>query len=339
MTQRSVTSIDVAKLAGVSQPTVSRAFDPGGSIAPETRSRVIAAARKLGYQPNVIARSLSTQRTNIIGIVMANLTSSLFYPNVLDILTTQLQTFGKQTLLFNIPPERPVDEILPTILGYQVDALVIVSTTPSTDIIHESTQNGTPVILFNRFAPETAANSICCDNVAGGRMAADLLLNAGHQRIAFLAGIAATSTNKMREQGFKDRLQERGQSCMFIERGGYTYESGHAAARRLLDRDDPPDSIFCAADIMALGAMDVARYDLGIAVPDELSIVGFDDIPIARYPAYDLTTIRQPIEQMIDAAVSLITSNDESIPTGHTYLLPGELVIRGSTRPVQSPEA
>ena len=119
-----------------------------------------------------------------------------------------------------------------------------------------------------------------------------------------------------------------------MERGAYTYESGYSAARRLLDRKEHPDAIFCAADIMALGAMDVARYELGIAVPDELSIVGFDDIPIAGYPAYDLTTIRQPVDQMIGTAVSIIMSTAEGVPTEQSYLLPGELIIRGSTRSV-----
>ena len=119
-----------------------------------------------------------------------------------------------------------------------------------------------------------------------------------------------------------------------MERGAYTYESGYSAARRLLDRKEPPDAIFCAADIMALGAMDVARYELGITIPDELSIVGFDDIPIASYPAYDLTTIRQPVDQMITTAVSIIMSTAEGVPTEQSHLLPGELIIRGSTRPV-----
>lgn len=332
MVQKPVTSIEVAQLAGVSQPTVSRAFDPEASVAPETRARVLAAAHKLGYQPNVIARSLSTQRTDIVGLVMANLTNSQFYPVVLDAFTERLQAVGKQTLLFNAAPDRPVDEILPRILGYQVDALVIVSTTPSSEIIDKCTQKGTPVILFNRFAPETSASSICCDNVAGGRRVADLLLDAGHERIAYLGGIASTATNTMREKGFSDRLQERSYGRPLREQGAYTYESGLAAARRLLALPTPPDAIFCAADIMALGAIDAARQ-AGLSIPDDLSIVGFDDIPVAGWPAYDLTTIRQPIAQMVATAVTLITAAESN--TGQTHLLPGELILRGSARLAQ----
>jgi DNA-binding LacI/PurR family transcriptional regulator len=138
MSEKPITSIDVARLAGVSQPTVSRAFDPEASVAAETRARVLAAARKLGYTPNVIARSLSTQRSNIVGLVMGNINDSMFYPDLLDAFTSALQALGKQTLLFNAPNDRPVDDLLPRILGYQVDALVIASTTPSSDIIEES---------------------------------------------------------------------------------------------------------------------------------------------------------------------------------------------------------
>lgn len=327
--QNAVTSIDVARRAGVSQPTVSRAFDPEASVSPETRAKVLTAARELGYQPNAIARSLSTRRTNIVGLVMANLTNSLFYPNVLDALTYRLQAHDKQILLFNAAPDRPVDEILPRVLGYQVDALVIISTTPSNEIIDESTQKGTPVILFNRFAPHTSASSVCCDNKAGGRMMADLLVDVGHERIAFLSGIAATATNTMRKQGFISRLRQRGYTDVIEEHGAYTYKSGGEATRRLLALDPPPDAIFCAADIMALGAIDAARAE-GISVPDELSIVGFDDIPVAAWPAYDLTTIRQPIAEMVDAVVSLIMTPD--FPRGQTFLLPGELMRRGSAR-------
>ncbi len=164
MTEKSVKSNDVAQQAGVSQPTVSRAFDPNGRIAPETRERVMAAARALGYQPNVIARGLSTQRTDIVGIVMGNLTRSFFYPKVLENLTQQLQALGKQVLLFNAPADRPVDELLPRVLGYQVDALVIASTTPGREIIDHCARKGTPVVLFNRQVPDSPAYAVCFDN-------------------------------------------------------------------------------------------------------------------------------------------------------------------------------
>jgi DNA-binding LacI/PurR family transcriptional regulator len=225
-----------------------------------------------------------------------------------------------------------VDEILPHVLGYQVDALVIASTTPGEAIIEECARIGTPVILFNRFAPQTPANVVGCDNENGGRQVADALLDGGHKRIAYLAGISSTATNMMREKGFKEQLAQRGCDGYIREEGAYTYEDGRSAARRLLDRDDPPDAIFCAADVIALGALDVARYELGIHVPEELSIIGFDDIPMASWPAYNLTTISQPVDKMIDAAIQLISDKENGSPVGRTKLLPGKLIVRGSAR-------
>jgi DNA-binding LacI/PurR family transcriptional regulator len=332
MSRKKVTSIDVAKLAGVSQPTVSRALDPGAPVSPETRARVLAAASELGYTPNVIARSLKSQKTNIIGIVMSNMASSFFYTNVLEQFAQQLQAVGKQVLLFSAPLDRPVDEILPQVLGYQVDALIITSSTPGQAIIDECARIGTPVILFNRFAPGTQANVVCCDNEDGGRQVANAFLDAGHRRIAFMAGTSGTASTQMREKGFKDQLEARGYIGYIREAGAYTYEDGRSAARRLLERDDPPDAIFCAADVMALAALDVARYELGIRVPEALSIIGFDNIPIATWPAYDLTTIRQPINRMINSALQLVSLKKDEIPTGQIKLLPGELIVRGSAR-------
>ncbi|NCF68987.1 MAG: substrate-binding domain-containing protein [Chloroflexi bacterium] len=332
MPRKKVTSIDVAKLAGVSQPTVSRALDPGSPVSPETRARVLAIASELGYTPNVIARSLKSQSTNIIGIVMSNLASSFFSNNVLEQFAHQLQALGKQLLLFSAPPDRPVDEILPQVLGYQVDALIITSSTPGQAIIDECARIGTPVILFNRFAPGTQANVVGCDNEEGGRQVANVLLDAGHQRIAYMAGTSGTASNLMREKGFMDQLKTRGYVECMRENGFYSYEAGRTAARSLLDRDDPPDAIFCAADVMALGALDVARYELGIQVPEDLSIIGFDDIPLASWPAYNLTTIHQPINRMISAALELVTYNEDDFPIRQITLLPGELVIRGSAR-------
>jgi DNA-binding LacI/PurR family transcriptional regulator len=332
MTQRSITSYDVAQQAGVSQPTVSRAFDPNGNINPETRKRVLETARQLGYQPNAIARGLTTQRTDIVGIIMGNITRSLFYPPVLVEFTRRLQAMGKQVLLFNSHETRPVDEIMPRIMSYQVDALVIASTTPGRELIDRLTSMGTPVVLLNRTVPDTTANAVCSDNEAGGRLAADALLDAGHHRLAFMAGVDVTATNKLRQKGFTDRLHDRGYEGLMIEHGEYTYDSGFEAGLRLLDRDDPPDGIFCAADIMALGTMDAARYKLGIKIPDELSVIGYDDITMARWPTYDLTTIRQSATQMVETAVRLLTIQNDSIITGQVVLLPGELVWRGSAR-------
>lgn len=329
---RKVTSLDVARHAGVHQSTVSRALGDDPHVAPGTRARVVAAASALGYTPNALARSLITRRTALVAVVVAGLTSP-FQPYVLEKFVQALGEAGLRPLVFTAPPGQEVDDILPAVLEYRVDALIITSATLSSARIDECARQGTPVILFNRSLPGSAASAICCDNVEGGRLAANLLLDAGHRRFAYIAGSANSSTNRDRERGFVERLRERGVVRIDREQGAYTYESGHAAARRLLARAAPPDALFCASDIIALGARDAAR-EAALRVPDDLAIVGFDDIPMAGWLPYDLTTIRQPVDRMIAATLALLRA-PEAGPV--TRLFPGALIERGSTRRADPP--
>ena len=331
-TIRRMTSIDVARLANVSQSAVSRTFSENGKVSAETRAKVLAAARALGYMPNVIARSLITQRTNIIGMVMADITNP-FYPTVLEKFTQRLREMGQQVLLITVPSGQGTDDVLSPLLQYQVDAVIMTSATLSSEMARTLAQQGRPVILFNRYVPNAGVSAVCCDNVEGGRLVANLLLDGGHKRVAYIAGKRDTSTNIDREKGFTDRLRERGVTEWLREPGEYTYESGYEATCRLLRCATPPTAIFCANDIMALGALDAARSACGMRVPDDVSIVGFDDIPTASWPAYNLTTIRQPVNRMITATLDLLKErldNPNAEPV--LKLLPGVLVARGSAR-------
>jgi DNA-binding LacI/PurR family transcriptional regulator len=332
ITIRRSTSIDVARLANVSQSAVSRTFSENGKVSAATRAKVLLAARTLGYTPNVIARSLITQRTNIIGMVMADITNP-FYPTVLENFTQRLREMGQQVLLITAPPDQDTDELLPPLLQYQVDAVIMTSATLSSEMARTLAQQGRPVILFNRYVPDAGVSAVCCDNVEGGRLVANLLLDAGHKQLAYIAGKRDTSTNIDREKGFTDRLRERGVTEWLGETGNYTYESGYDAACRLLQRATPPTAIFCANDIMALGALDAARAACGRRVPEDVSVVGFDDIPAAGWPAYNLTTIRQPVNRMITATLDLLKERLEN-PHAEPVLklLPGVLVARGSAR-------
>jgi DNA-binding LacI/PurR family transcriptional regulator len=325
------TSIDVANLAGVSQATVSRVFNSEENVAEDTRQKVLAAAQALGYQPNALARGLTTRRTNIIGVVTH--ISSPFYPYVLEKFARKLNEMGQQILLFSVLPDQEADELLPLVFQYQVNALIVTSATLSSDMANECDRRGVPLILFNRYILGSKASAVCCDNVEGGRLVANLFLDAGHKRLAHIAGRARTSTNRDREKGFADRLRERGCTDWLREEGEHTYESGREAARRLLQRPDPPDAIFCISDVVAFGAMDAARYDLGLRVPEDVSIIGFDDLPMAAWPAYSLTTIREPVNGMIDATLALLAERMEN-PDAEPVLklLPGRLIKRDSAR-------
>jgi DNA-binding LacI/PurR family transcriptional regulator len=331
-TIRRITSVDVARLANVSQSAVSRTFSESGKVSAETRTKVLAAARALGYTPNVIARSLITQRTNMIGMVMADITNP-FYPDVLEKFTLRLREMGQQVLLIAVSPDQDTDDLLPPLLQYQVDAVIMTSATLSSEMARTLAQQGRPVILFNRYVPNAGVSAVCCDNVEGGRLVANLFLDAGHKRLAYITGKGDTSTNIDRQKGFIDRLRERGITEWLREPGEYTYESGYEATCRLLRSDTPPTAIFCANDIMALGALDAARAACGMRVPEEVSIIGFDDIPAARWPAYNLTTIRQPVNRMITATLDLLKErldNPQAEPV--LKLVPGVLVTRGSAR-------
>lgn len=332
MASKRVTSFDVARMVGVSQSTVSRTFGSGANVSEKTRKKIVAAAKELGYKPDAIARSLSTQKTNIVGIVMAQITSP-FYPYVLEMFTKRLQDIGRQALLFTTAPGQEVDDILPHVLQYRVDGLIITSSLVSSEMVEECAQSGTPVVLFNRYALGTQTSAICCDNVEGGRAIANLLLDAGHQRLAYIAGLENTSTNIDREKGFSDRLNERGYTQLLREKGQYNYKSGFEAAKRLLKNTNPPDAIFCANDIMALGALDAARFEVGLKVPEDVSIIGFDDIPSASWDAYALTTIRQPVDKMVDATLDLLLQRIESPDAEPTLkLISGQLIKRQSVR-------
>ena len=326
-----VTSVNVAQQAGVSQSTVSRVFSAPESVAEETVQQVRKVAQQLGYKPNAIARSLSNRRTDMIGILMSEITSP-FYPYVLEKFSQRLHALGKRVLLFTTSPQEDADNVLQHALQYQVDGLILANITLTSAVVKESLKYKTPLVLFNRYVKGVQARSVTCDNVLGGRMVADALLDSGHRGLAYIAGRPEASTHVDREAGFINRLAERGYTGVLREQGYYTYESGYEACRRLLKLPNPPDAIFCANDITAMGAIDAAR-DLGVKIPEKLSIIGFDDIPAATWSAYSLTTVRQPVNQMVEASIGLLLESIER-PNAKpiSQVIPGELIRRGSAR-------
>jgi DNA-binding LacI/PurR family transcriptional regulator len=331
-TNKRVSSVQVARLAGVSQAAVSRVYTSGASVSSGMRSKVLAAAKKLGYRPNVLARSLTRRSTNIIGIVMFRFTNP-FYARLLKEFSRKLQDRNYWTLLLNSESDDGVETALPAALQYQVDGIIITSATLSSTLAEECARTGTPVVLFNRYSIESNVNAVCCDSVGAGRMVADALVDAGHTRLAFIAGEENTSTSRDRERGFAERLRERGHELALRDVGNFTYEDGYAAAQRLLCRPDRPDAIFCASDLMAMAVYDVATCELGIRVPDDLSIIGFDDISMASWHKYQLTTVRQPLERMVDATVQVLMDAIERPQSERVLrLIPASLIPRCTAR-------
>ena len=325
-----VTGRQLAKQLGISQSTISRAFSDGATISPKMRAKVLEAAKDFGYQPNVIARSLSTHRSGIVGIVTANMENP-FYVSILQPLTRRLQQMGLQTLLFTVPSGQQLDSQLPLLLQYNVDAIVVMTGTVSTEMAQRWTDAGRMVLPFSYTLPHLDLPSVSCDNEAGGRAIAEFLLQQGHKRPAFVGGHPHSATSVDRGRGFAAALEAAGIPLHGrIDTGEYTYQGGYAAALEL--GRSRPDAIFFADDIMALGGMDALRFGLGLRVPQDISVVGFDNIPLASWPTYQLTTFAQPADQMVEAAVRLLTRRTGEDPPPVSSLLPGALVQRASVQ-------
>ena len=317
---------------GVSTSTISRAFSPEAVIAPQTRELVLKRAEEIGYKPDPYAQSLITRRSRIASVIVSDITNP-FYPEILTNLTEALQGTGLNVMLFTSAAGQTSDEVLPQALHYQPDIVVVLAATLSFRAALESVEAGTRLIFFNRYVPDTPTDSVTCDNVRGGREVADHLLDFGHRRLAYIAGQQDATTNTDRWAGFSERCRERGIERLDCEEAGvFSHEAGYAAAMRLLSDGNRPDAIFCANDLVALGALDAARREFGLDVPKDLSIVGFDDISMAAWPSHALTTYRQPARRMVATTIDLvkqITMDPNSEPVSKR--IAGHLVIRETT--------
>ena len=332
----SATAQEVARLAKVSQSAVSRTFTPGASVSEDTRARVTAAAQSLGYRPNAMARSLITGRSRIIALVMGYLDNQ-FYPLVIEKLSQKLQKQGYHVLMFISDLDEP-DAVLAEILQYQVDGIVMASTTLSPNLAKSCAASGVPVVLFNRIselrAPARhAASTVTSDNCSGGRMVAQLLAARGHKRIAFLAGLENSSTSIERERGFNDALAEAGLRVYRRAVGHYRFEGAQQATRELFRGARKPDAVFVANDHMAIAAMDVLRIELKLRVPLDVSVVGFDDVPQAAWGSYSLTTVIQSVQDMVGATVDLLQEQMLEHARPRNVVIPCRLVERQSVRP------
>ena len=331
MGKTTVTSNDVARLAKVSQSAVSRTFSDAGRVSAEMRARVLRAATQLGYRPNVLARAVISGRSRLIAILVAYLDNH-FYPLVLEQLCRAFQDQGYQVLLFMTDTGRQ-DAVVQTMLQYQVQGIVMASATMSSSLARECTRTGTPVVLFNRYVPSLPVSSVTSDNIEGGRQLAHFLADGGHQRIAFIAGQEDSSTSRDREAGFYKGLAERGQTVWHRAVGGYTMEGAAIATREIFAEAGRPEAIFAANDHMAFAVIDVVRRDLGLRVPEDVSVVGYDDVPEAAWAGYNLTTVSQPANAMVDATVAIMLEQvSNNAVQRRAAVLPGALVVRGSAR-------
>lgn len=331
-----ITSLQVAERAGVSQSAVSRVFTPGASVSQKTADKVRKVAKELGYRPNVLARAMVSGKSRIIGLVVAYLENH-FYPEALEKLSNTLQEQGYHVLIFMASQTAGnIDDVMEEILDYQVDGIVMASVAMSSDIAMRCQQAGVPVVLFNRSQDIDGITSVTSDNYAGGRKMAEFLLAGGHERIAYIAGWEGASTQRDREAGFRAALDAAGQDLFARDIGEFHAEEARAAARRMFDlrEDQRPDAVFVANDHMALAVMDVIRFELGLRIPEDVSVVGYDDVPPAAWLAYDLTTMRQRANLMVEETVAALLEHIETpdIARARRVAIDGPLVVRSSAR-------
>ncbi|OMH26284.1 LacI family transcriptional regulator [Motiliproteus sp. MSK22-1] len=327
-----MTVTEVAAEAGVSISAVSRAFNPNASCSEKMKQKVFAAADKLDYRPNRLARGLKSN-SSLIGILMTDFENPA-YLSILDDFTTAIQQRNCHSLLINASQQMSIAEAVELVMQYHVDGLIVTSATLPQALIDACQAQNTPVVIFGRHSAESIATVVCSDNVANGRMAADLLLDAGYQRPAFVGGTVAASTTTDRQRGFIGRLIERGCEHWFcVEGGRHSYDAGFDATCKLFNSADKPDSIFYVDDIMACGGMDAIRYELGLRVPEDIGVIGVDDIRLAHSRAYSLTTIRQPFTDMVNTTVEALFEHIQD-PTleARQITVPCSLITRNSTR-------
>lgn len=334
--RRYASSTDVARLAGVSQSAVSRTYRPGSSVSPETRQKVLAAAETLGYRPSMIPQIMLGHRSRLVAIVIGGMYNP-FYAGVLEEFTVKLQAIGHQVLLVHVDSGHTLDAVIPRLASYRVDAIVSALAILSPRAADELARFKIPVITFNTPVKNEWVSSVSCDNEAAAVTLADLLVQRGAKSFGYITGPSGSPAHEERLAGFRKGLAGQGVSDLTIATGDFRYEGGFRAAQELAsDRHSIPDAIFCANDLMAMGAIDAIRTKLGMRVPEDVMVAGFDNIPEASWAAYDLTTFAQNAPLMVDKALEIVKSTTEKHASAGEIriVIEATLVERGSTRAV-----
>ena len=296
----------MARLAGVSRSAVSRAFTPGASISPQTRAKVEAAAAELGYHVNHLARGLMRQQTGIVCLVVADIHTP-YLSSLLENLSRSLQEAGKVVMVLNAGrASGNVEGALRQTLNYRADATVVLSGTPYRSIAQSCLDSGQRLVLLNRNDDLPGTVNLAVDNARAARTAATLLLGAGYKRLALVTSGVGTPSLIARRDCFLAVVKEAGEDVTVWEGGATAYDSGLQSGTALFSSENPPDAIFAVTDLLACGVMDAVRHRFRRRVPDEVGVIGFDDIEQAGWASYDLTTFAQPVADIADWTVRIV---------------------------------
>lgn len=331
-----VTLKDVARRAGVSPSAVSRTFTPGASVSEKTRKKVEGAARDLGYSPSFIARSLTTKRTKLIGLVANNFQNPVFL-EVFDLYTRALQQRELRPLLVNLTNETDPEQSLRMLRQYGVDAVIVATSTLPPNFSRAFRAARVPVVhAFGRFDPVANVHVVGIDNNLCGRMAAETLTSRGYRNIAIIGGPEYATSTQDRIAGFCQRMREFKLPVEDISyAANYTYAAGRSAMIELMQRTSV-EAVFCGDDLICMGAMDAAR-SRGKSIPRDIGFLGFNDMDMSGWDAYQLTTIRQPIRDIILSSVELVVElADDPERKPEIRLFPCTIIERSSLRPVSA---
>jgi len=325
---------DVAARAGVSRAAVSRTFTAGASVSRAMRAKVEKAAAELGYSPNALASSLTTGRTKLIGLVSNNFHNPVFL-EVFDRFTRGLQDRGLRPLLVNLSDEVDPANSVRMLRQYSVDGVILASSTLPPSFATAFKQAGFPVVhSFGRFVDSPQVHVVGINNIACGRMAAEALVARGYARVGFLGGPASATSTQDRERGFIEALARHpGVLVSSSYAAAYSFDAGRAAMQAQLSQG-PAEAYFCGDDVLSIGAMS-AIQDAGLSAPGDIGLIGLNDMEIAGWPNINLTTIRQPIAEIIAASIDLVVATIAT-PDRHpeARLFPCRLIERGTLRPL-----
>lgn len=330
---KSVTSNDVAKIAGVSQSTVSRVFS-GTSKYPvkeELKNRVLKAAREVGYCPNMVARGMTNGKTNMVGLVIGD-NLGPFYNAIVNVLVGKLQKMGKQCLVFKASRTERLDKVIEGVLKFHVEVAIVTASAMTKVMTEEIERNDIPVILLNRFIPGLEVSTVYVDPLEGSRKVAEYLCSKGHKNIGYIHLKYEADEETEKRIGFYSALRQHQIYQIKEETSGYDYREGYEAGLRMLSTPNRPTAIFCTSDLIAMGVIDAARNRLGLRIPEDLAIVGYDDIEMASWDNYNLTTVHQPADRLTDKIVEIIQYYLETEGEKETIveMIEPELVERGS---------
>ncbi len=327
-----VTLKDVAERAGVSRSAVSRTYTKGASVSEKTRAKVQRAAQDLGYSPNALASSLTTGRTKLIGLVSNNFHNPIFL-EVFDLFTKGLQELDLRPLLVNLSDETKPENSVRMLRQYSVDGVIVASSTLPPTFAKAFRDAGVPVVhSFGRHSSSTDVHVVGIDNVEAGALAARELLSRNYTEIAFLGGPEQATSTQDRYRGFMAELTGHPDVKVTTSfASAYSFDAGRTEMARLLNAQ-PAQAYFCGDDVLSIGALS-AIQSAGLSVPGDIGIIGLNDMEMARWENINLTTIRQPIRQIISSSIELIQAMlDDPDRLPEARLFPCHVIERGTLR-------